>query len=113
MVSHEVMGNTLLLRLRGDLDIRGAQELRLAAENLLRGGTGRSVILDLTGVEFVDSSGLGAILGRYRQVLDSAGRMAVYGASPRVASLLEVAGITGIIPLHESLDRALAYVKER
>jgi stage II sporulation protein AA (anti-sigma F factor antagonist) len=64
-------------------------------------------------VDFIDSSGLSAILGRYRRVLDLQGRMALSGATSRVASLLELAGVTGIIPLYASLADALAAVKER
>ncbi|HCC33336.1 MAG TPA: anti-sigma F factor antagonist [Clostridiales bacterium] len=108
-----MLGDVVILQPQGDLDLKLAEELRRAGENLLGRGGRHSLVLDMRRVDFIDSSGLSAILGRYRRVLELQGRMAVSGATPRVASLLELAGVTGLIPLHASLADALAAVKER
>lgn len=112
LVKHERRGEVLVLQVNGELDLKGAQELRTHAEKLLGEGRTRRLVLDLTGVGFIDSSGLSAILGRYRHLHELGGRMAVCGASARVTALLEMAGVSRFIPLCASLAEALACVKE-
>ena len=58
------------------------------------------MILDLGGVSFIDSSGLGFILGRYKKIKSQKGKMYIVRARPSVGRILELSGITKLIPVY-------------
>ncbi len=98
-IIHMLDGQRLVLALNGDLDLTTAKALTAALDELLGHYPLQQVVLDLGEVGFVDSSGLGVILGRYRR-LHSAGReLSLVGVRPAVRTVLEVAGIPSIMPV--------------
>lgn len=105
-VRHEVIDGVRVLRLRGELDLHGAESLRLAGREAGE-GSGADMVIDLRGVTFIDSSGLGALLGRYRQVTYGGGRVVLVGGPPQVRQVLELAGVTRTIPLYRTEREAL------
>lgn len=88
-----------MVRVVGEIDVRTAPGLRHALDRAVLDGAG-DVVLDLADVAFLDSSGLGVILGRYRRM--PAGRSLVL-RSPRahVRSLLEIAGVTRLLTVED------------
>ena len=86
-------GDHLTAALRGELDHHSAGDLRQKIDAaLLRRGCTR-LELDLSGLTFMDSSGIGLIMGRYRLLRERHGTLTVTGASPRIESLLRMAGM--------------------
>jgi stage II sporulation protein AA (anti-sigma F factor antagonist) len=67
-IMHSIHGNRILVAVNGDLDLTTAPPLREALDGLLDRYPDKSLAMDLTDVDFVDSSGLGVILGRYRRM---------------------------------------------
>jgi anti-sigma B factor antagonist len=65
------------------------------------------VILDLHGVNFMDSSGLGAIIS-VRKTLGTQGDLRLVGVQPEVRSLFELTRLVRVLPLYEDLQQALA-----
>ena len=61
-------------------------------------------MLDFGGVGFMDSSGIGLILGRYRLLQDTGGVLAVQGVSAQIAKMLRLSGIGSIITLEGSAN---------
>ncbi|WP_422121593.1 STAS domain-containing protein, partial [Pediococcus pentosaceus] len=62
----EQKGSVLLVRLQGELDHHTAEELRGQVEQVLADGQVKHIVLNLELLSFMDSSGLGVILGRYK-----------------------------------------------
>ena len=62
-VEIEAIRDTLMARIRGEIDLATADELREIIDGRLKNKGYKAVILDLSGVSFIDSSGLGFILG--------------------------------------------------
>lgn len=89
----------VLVRLAGELDEHTAAQFREAVERELDDSGSSNLLLDLSDVTFIDSSGLGALLGRYKRVSQAEGRMAIIAASPQVRRILELSGLLKIIPL--------------
>jgi len=88
-----------VVRVVGEIDVRTAPSLRHALDRAVAEGSG-DVVLDLAEVTFVDSSGLGVILGRYRRMPE--GRTLVLRSPrPHVRSLLDVAGVTRLLPVED------------
>jgi stage II sporulation protein AA (anti-sigma F factor antagonist) len=67
-MEHQVVGNSLVVRLAGELDLVAAAELRRVADDLLDRRKVRNLFVNLERVTFLDSSFLGALLGRYRRI---------------------------------------------
>lgn len=98
-IVHMLDGTRLVLALAGDLDLTTAEALTQALDDLLKHYDQREVALDLAEVGFIDSSGLGVILGRFRR-LSSAGRsLSLTGVRPTVRTVLEIAGIPSVMPV--------------
>ncbi len=98
----------VILRLAGELDLRGAQVLRRRAETALyRHGTWR-LVLNLKKVGFLDSSGLGALLARHRALTLRGGALVLVAPQPHVRAVLQLSGLAGILPVAPTEERALA-----
>ena len=62
---------------------------------------------DFTGVEFMDSSGIGILLNRYKQVKAGGGNAVFYGAGPQVMRILKTGGILGLMKQFATKEAAL------
>jgi anti-sigma B factor antagonist len=82
------------LVVRGDLDYGSADRLRLAAADVAGSGT---LELDLSGVPYMDSTGIAAILGIHSARERAGGALHVVAASPQVERLLRITGIDRVL----------------
>ena len=85
-------GHTLTISPRGDIDHHSARTLRERIDNEMYLARPSVVILDLSGIEFMDSSGLGLLLGRYQRAQDLGCELKLCGCSYRVMRILSLAG---------------------
>lgn len=82
--------------LAGEIDYGNVSRLRSVLLDLVQQGTGDGVV-DMSGVTFIDSTGL-SVLVQAKQRFESAGReMSVVGIRPRVARVLELAGLNSYL----------------
>jgi stage II sporulation protein AA (anti-sigma F factor antagonist) len=103
-------GSCLVAALSGDLDVATVPKVRRHLEAALaRPGTAK-VVLDLAAVSFMDSSGLGLILGRYRELSERGGSMAISGAKSQVQRVLQLSGIGKIMPVTSTVEDAIKQV---
>jgi stage II sporulation protein AA (anti-sigma F factor antagonist) len=107
-VEMEVLGGTLIVRPHGELDHHTSDMLRTKIEEAIRRGNVRHLVLSMRDVSFMDSSGLGVIIGRYKQITSLGGKMAVCGANPHVRRLLEMSGLFKILAIEENESNALS-----
>ena len=106
-ISTQVKQGVLLVRVEGELDVHMAGEFRQRVDAALEADGVRHVLLSLKGVTFIDSSGLGAILGRYKKVSAIGGRMLAANVRPQVARVFELSGLLKIIPTFGTETEAL------
>ncbi|SPF35431.1 Anti-sigma F factor antagonist [Candidatus Desulfosporosinus infrequens] len=102
---------TLLLRLDGELDMHTASMVRQAIDIEIEKRGIRTVILNFQNVRFVDSSGLGVILGRYKKLLPMGGKLKITNAPPHIYKIMELSGLPKIINFY--MDEAHAYEEGR
>jgi stage II sporulation protein AA (anti-sigma F factor antagonist) len=101
-------GRTLVIRLGGDLDVAMAPALRdRIDEGWLRSGAAH-LLLDLSQVTFLDSTGLGVILGRYRRVQQMGGRMGLVAPPDDLVPTLRLSGIYQLMRVFATEQEALA-----
>jgi stage II sporulation protein AA (anti-sigma F factor antagonist) len=99
MLTVKIKNDTLIVRISGDLDLVIAKEFRDTVDKILLDKSLKNLILDISEVNFIDSSGLGAILGRYKILQQRGGKMSIWGAKPSVYRILDLSGIMKIIPV--------------
>jgi stage II sporulation protein AA (anti-sigma F factor antagonist) len=97
----EVKNNVLCIRLAGELDHHTAEELRQRVTSKIEENKINHIILNLEKLSFMDSSGLGVILGRYKQIKSNGGEMVVCSISPAVKRLFDMSGLFKIIRLEQ------------
>ncbi|WP_270171699.1 anti-sigma F factor antagonist [Paenibacillus sp. SYP-B4298] len=100
--------NVLIVRLRGELDHHTADTVKLKMEEAILRGSSDHVILSLKELVFMDSSGLGVILGRYKLLKSRGGKMVVCDVNASVYRLLELSGLFKILTIHDDERMALS-----
>lgn len=95
----------LIINISGDIDHHSAKPLREEIDTHLYLYRATTVILDLCEVDFMDSSGLGLILGRYQKISDLGGRLIVANPDNAVSKILALAGMDKLITIKRSPDR--------
>ena len=100
------------VRLSGAVDIAVAGELRRSLVKLVRDGHTR-LLIDLSGVSFIDSTGLGVLLHTVKQLRPKRGRLAVACPDPTMRRLFELIGHNLLFPVEETLDQAIAHLTPR
>ena len=103
---YEVQENCLTIFLPNELDHHNAEEIRRKADRLIEKHHIKCVIFDFTETNFMDSSGIGVIMGRYRQVIFKGGRIGVTGVKAGVERIFKLSGLYKIIERYESETEA-------
>ncbi|NLJ33262.1 MAG: anti-sigma factor antagonist [Firmicutes bacterium] len=96
----------LLVHLQGDLDLHSVDKIRAVVDNALNRGGVHTLLLDLSQVPFMDSSGLGFILGRYRHLKKKGGQVVLIAPGSQVRRVLKLAGVKRIIEIYDSKKAA-------
>lgn len=92
--------------LAGELDHHRAAPLRERVDNVIQERRPQTLVLDFSGVGFMDSSGIGFVMGRYRLMQSIGGRLLIRGASPRMEKVMRLAGLERL-PIWEGKDDAV------
>jgi stage II sporulation protein AA (anti-sigma F factor antagonist) len=101
-------GTTLIIKLMEDMDHHSAQYLRQKIDGELVKATVKNIVFDFSNVNFMDSSGIGVIVGRYKNVQKLNGRAAIVNANPKIMQIFEMSGVLKIIPAYNDLDKAIS-----
>jgi anti-sigma B factor antagonist len=91
----------------GEIDASTEQEFRDTLASVLSEGTVR-VVVDLNAVQFMASAGIGILLGVRRVLSDGGGELVLSAARGDVAEVLDITGVTGVIPVTASVADAVA-----
>jgi anti-sigma B factor antagonist len=96
-----------IYKLRGSLDIITAPSVRAALVEAAGAGK-HDLVVDLTRVEFLDSTGLGALIGAHRRALENDGTVKLAVGDGPIARLLNITGLMRVFPVYATLSDALA-----
>lgn len=97
--SSDTAGSVLSIRIRGEIDHHTATTIRRGIDALLFEKRPAKLLLDLSTVSFMDSSGLGLIMGRYALVKELGGELTVWDPSPETRAILSLAGMERLVPI--------------
>lgn len=99
-------GKVPVVDLAGDVDTFTCSKLRETIVNLINEGDFR-VVIDMAEVNYIDSSGLGTIIGGLGRVKEQNGSLALSGVTPRVERVLRVTGLNSLLPIYETENDAI------
>ena len=102
-----VKRKTLTVGLCGELDHHTAKEVRDLIENMIKNSQIKNLVFDFSDLSFMDSSGIGMIMGRYKKIRTLGGKVAAFGVNAQILRIMEMSGIDKIIKLTPNYDRAL------
>jgi anti-anti-sigma factor len=108
--SEELEDGIRTFTIRGELDMSTAPELERKLEPVLE-DPAALIMLDLSGCEFIDSTGIALIVRAWQQLGRGSGHLALCSNNLQVRRLLEITGVESSIPMHEQRDAALAELR--
>ena len=91
----------MIVSLTGELDHHCADEVRRKIDGALLANVSKYVIFDFGRTNFMDSSGIGVIMGRYRHIFLLGGEVWAIHTSERMRQILNMSGVTKIIQIYE------------
>ena len=102
-VTIESSGELLIAYLIGEIDHHSSAVIREKIDNVIRFKKPKHLILDFKNVSFMDSSGIGLVMGRYRLMQNFHGSVEVRGINQQIKRLMELSGLSRIVILKESV----------
>ncbi len=100
-------GDWTVVAVRGEIDVYTAPKLREALVDLVNAGR-YNLVVDVEGVDFLDSTGLGVLVGALKRVRANGGELALVCTSSRIRKVFEVTGLTKVFSLYDTVDEAVA-----
>lgn len=98
-ITYENRGDTLVIHIHGEIDHHSAAPARKTMDEKIATERPARVLLELSEVDFMDSSGLGLIMGRFALVKQYGGTLAVLDPSPAVLKIMNLAGMERMISI--------------
>ena len=91
----------------GEVDVYTAAQLRAVLDEEIGAGNARLVV-DLDEVSFLDSTGLGVLVGRLKLVRNNSGWLRIVCSNDRILRVFRITGLDKVFGIHDSLEEALA-----
>jgi len=96
-----------VLQVGGEIDVATAPRLREQLIRLVNDAKFR-IVVDLEDVDFIDSTGLGVLIGALKRVRTHDGDLVLICTEPRIVKVFEITGLDQVFQIHPSLDAAVA-----
>ena len=96
-----------VLSVQGEVDVYTAPQFREQLIQLVDQGQ-RSILVDLEGVEFLDSTGLGVLVGGLKRVRSHDGSLHLVCTQEKILKVFRITGLTKVFPIHSTVEEAVA-----
>ena len=109
-ITERTEGNIPIVSITGDIDLETSPKLR----EFLKPKSSKKtpcLLLDFSGVKYIDSSGLATLIEYFQAVQGFKGKLALAALSPRVKNVFEIVRLEQIFPIHPDIPSALAALK--
>lgn len=91
-----------------ELDHHIANEVREEIDDILINKQVKNIIFDFKNINFMDSSGIGVIIGRYKKISSESGKVSVIHSSSRVKKIFDLSGMNKIIGIYDTYEEAIS-----
>ncbi len=99
-------GNNLIIKLQGEIDDEAVKKLRRTIDVEFDEEKAKNIVFDMTDVSFMDSSGVGMIIGRYKRAAALGGQVKIFGADRTVKRIIELSGLGRIVRIYSTEKEA-------
>ncbi|NLV77585.1 MAG: anti-sigma F factor antagonist [Tissierellia bacterium] len=106
-LSTNIVKDYLIVAFEGELDHHTTEEARMKIDSLYYDNNLSNMILDLRKLNFMDSSGIGLIMGRYRNCKERQGDISIVNTNPSVERILRMSGLLKIINMYSNIEEAI------
>lgn len=106
-ISMKIINNYLIVIIDGELDHHRAEDLRKKIDQEYYKKNLLNVILDFRNLNFMDSSGIGLIMGRYKNCKDRNGDVYVISTNTHINRMLKMSGILKIVNVYDNIDEVI------
>jgi anti-sigma B factor antagonist len=100
-------GGVAVVGVTGELDVFTSGEFREGLLQVIGDGNDRSLVVNLAGVRFIDSTGTGVLVGVWHRVRATNGMLAVAAPSRQARGILEMTGLARTFPVYETESEAV------
>ena len=105
MDTHTLDNGVPVIALQGEVDVYTAPQLKQQMIPLLEAGT-KQMLIDLTQVEYFDSTALGVLIGGLKRMRERDGNLSLVCPSPRIRRVFEITGLDKIFDIYNSMEDA-------
>lgn len=95
----QIRGNCMTIRVPEELDHHNALPIQQEADEVMMNRDIQRIVFDFRDTSFMDSSGIGVLMGRYRAIQRNGGRIQAENVSERIEKILQMSGISKLIPV--------------
>lgn len=100
-MSSQSQGDHTVLALAGEIDLYTAPRLQSELATVLAGGPPAKIVVDMSGVEFCDSTGMNVLLAAHRQARERGGDLELAAPRAAVRKILQVTGLESVFTVHD------------
>lgn len=100
-------GNILIVSIIGELDHHSAEHISRKIDTEILKSANKNIIFDFSQTSFMDSSGIGVIMGRYKNIQKLNGKAAAINVNAQIRRIIEMSGLLKIIPICDNIDSAI------
>lgn len=111
-IDFDYIDRLLIVRINGDIDHHSCDEIRAKIDKEIALRSPRSILFDMEEVGFMDSSGIGVLIGRFKLISDGGGKAGMINVKPQIKRLCEICGLQKIIKIYSGKKQAIASIKE-
>lgn len=106
-INSSMVGDARVIRVGGEVDVYTSPTLKAALLEATGAAAGGQVVVDLDQVGFIDSSGLGVLVGALRRTREAGGDLRIVSARPSVEKIFHITGLDRVFSLYGTVDEAL------
>ena len=106
-LSTRVEGDRTVVEVGGEIDVYTAPKLREQLVDLVTDGT-YHIVVDMENVDFLDSTGLGVLVGGLKRVRSHDGSLRLVCTQERILKIFRITGLTKVFPIHDSVADAVS-----
>ena len=107
LVEYRLDGDTVVATVSGELDVFTSSGLREGLLRVISDENERSLVVNLAGVSFMDSTGTGVLVGVWHRIRTTNGTLAIAAPSREVSAVLELTGLSRTFPVYQSESEAV------
>ena len=109
MIKYSLEDKNLIIELNvPELDHHITNEVRDGIDYVLNSRPIKNIIFDFKNIRFMDSSGIGVIIGRYKKIANDGGKVSVINVNARVKKIFDLSGMNKIISIYDTHEQAIS-----